>query len=194
MSKKGSMHGSVGHGRRRFIVTGPALLAFFFLVAGGVLLAGGSTDAGKRGEAVPEVEEELVAVAKPPFSEGIFPCSDCHDGTDVDTTRRELDDHADIVFEHDAKNRWCLDCHDATDRDRLHLADGTLVEFTESYRLCGQCHGPKLRDWKAGAHGKRTGLWSGRKEYQLCVHCHDPHTPGFKPMEPLPPPVRPKDL
>jgi hypothetical protein len=45
-----------------------------------------------------------------------------------------------------------------------------------------------------GVHGKRTGSWSGKKQYLLCAHCHDPHQPHFKPLKPLPPPVRPADL
>lgn len=138
--------------------------------------------------------EELIMVEPPPFSEDYWPCSDCHEGEDVNFERREVFEHEEVVFEHDSENRWCLDCHDAFDRDRLHLADGTPVEFTESYKLCGQCHGPKFRDWRAGDHGKRTGSWNGTKHYLLCVHCHDPHSPGFKPIEPMPAPVHPKDV
>ena len=138
-----------------------------------------------------EGEDLLIAVAPPPFSEDIFPCSDCHDAADeVNTTRREVDMHDDIVFDHDSKNRWCLDCHDTRNRDVLHLADGRPVKFTESYLLCGQCHGPQLKNWRAGDHGRRTGYWSGRKEYLLCAHCHDPQSPTIKPLEPLPPPPR----
>ena len=36
-------------------------------------------------------------------------------------------------------------------------------------------------------------MWNGKKEYRLCVHCHNPHQPRFKPLEPLPPPIRPED-
>jgi hypothetical protein len=130
----------------------------------------------------------IMAVAPPPFSKDIFPCSECHDGKDVNTKRRIVDDHPQVVFEHDSENRWCLDCHDTLNRDKLHLADGRLVDFTQSYLLCGQCHGPTLRNWKAGEHGKRTGMWNGPKEYRLCVSCHDPHSPHFKQLQPLPPP------
>jgi len=45
---------------------------------------------------------------------------------------------------------------------------------------CGQCHGDKYRDWRAGIHGKRVGQWDGEKSYFLCVNCHNPHSPGFK--------------
>ena len=133
----------------------------------------------------------IMAVAPPPFQvKDIFPCSECHDGKDVNTKRRIVDDHPQVVFNHDSENRWCLDCHDTVNRDKLHLADGRLIDFTQSYRLCGQCHGPSLRNWKAGEHGKRTGMWNGAKEYRLCVSCHDPHSPHFKPLQPLPPPNR----
>ena len=134
-------------------------------------------------------------MAAPPLSEETFPCTDCHDPEiEVDRTPRVVDDHPEIVLEHGGESRWCLDCHDAENRDQLHLSDGTLLDFTESYRLCGQCHGAKFRDWRAGVHGRRVGSWNGEKQYLLCVHCHDSHQPAFKPLAPLPPPVRPEAL
>jgi len=135
-------------------------------------------------------------VPPPPFSEGIFPCSDCHDpDIPVNTQRRELTiAHEEIVLHHDEEHRWCLDCHSAESRDQLHLASGELVEFSESYRLCGQCHGDKYRDWKAGVHGRRSGSWDGHKTYLLCVNCHNSHSPRFAPIEPMPPPNRPEEL
>ena len=136
--------------------------------------------------------ETLVAVAPPPFTDGVFPCStsECHKPTTkVNKVPHDVVFHADIELHHDEKNRWCLDCNDTANRNFLHLADGRLVDFKESYRLCGQCHGPVLRAWKAGEHGKRTGSWSGAKEYRLCVSCHDPHAPHFKPLKPERPPI-----
>lgn len=135
-----------------------------------------------------------VEVPPPPFSDGIFPCTNCH-GADMpaNRTRRPLADmHGDIELKHDAEHRWCLDCHDADNRDRLHLASGELVPFEESYRLCGQCHGEKYRDWRAGVHGRRVGQWNGAKRYLLCVHCHSPHQPRFKAMAPQPGPTPPR--
>lgn len=134
--------------------------------------------AAARPPAKPEV---LVEAKPPPFSEGIFPCMDCH--ADMkDRKRRELGFHEEqqSVFDHDAEHRWCLDCHDYENRNVLRLASGATVPFTESYRLCGQCHGDKFRDWRLGIHGRRTGMWDGDKEYLLCVSCHNPHSPGFK--------------
>jgi hypothetical protein len=135
-----------------------------------------------------------VEVPPPPFSEGVFPCTECHAEKDLPTnrTRRQLvDAHDDVVLRHDEEHRWCLDCHDADNRDRLHLASGEPVSFAESYRLCGQCHGEKYRDWRAGVHGRRIGQWNGAKEYLLCVHCHSPHQPRFKALEPKPAPFAP---
>ena len=130
----------------------------------------------------------------PPFSEGIFPCSDCHAYTTPNLERRTLtDEHTDIVLNHAEGQRWCLDCHNPDDRDTLRLVSGDVIPFSESYLLCGQCHGDKYRDWREGLHGKVTGYWNGDKQYMLCAHCHNPHDPTFKQMKPLPPPVRPSD-
>jgi hypothetical protein len=138
--------------------------------------------------------KEEFPVPRPPFSKGIFPCTGCHEGMEVDTKRRELkEEHSGIKLHHAERIRWCLDCHDARNRDKLRLVNGDLIDFTESYMLCGQCHGTNYRDWKAGIHGKRTGSFDGKKMYHLCVHCHDPHDPKFKPLKPEPPPYRPKD-
>jgi len=137
-----------------------------------------------------------IAVAPPPFTEGIFPCTDCHGDFESDPIRRKLymHDEIDIVFDHDKEHRWCLDCHYDLNRDSLKLASGKLLGFNESYNLCGQCHGDKLRDWKVGVHGKRTGNWNGEKKYYLCVHCHNPHSPKFKPIKPKPAPLRQEEL
>jgi len=129
----------------------------------------------------PRKPEAQVQANPPPFSDGIFPCSACH-ADQKDRTRRELSFHEEqqSIFDHDAEHRWCLDCHDYENRDVLRLASGAHVPFTESYRLCGQCHGDKYRDWRAGVHGKRVGRWDGEKTYFLCVNCHNPHSPRFK--------------
>ena len=163
-----------------------------------VLLAGGAMSRATPGADTTSTlaGADRLEVPPPPFSDGIFPCSGCHDSSmEVNRTRRPLVDfHDDIVFKHDAEHRWCLDCHDAAVRDSLHLASGERISFEESYRLCGQCHGEKLRDWKAGVHGRRTGQWNGHKQYLLCAHCHNPHQPRFRPLEPKPaprPPERP---
>lgn len=168
-----------------------ALLALV-LTAGAARTAGGRPPAPAARPGPPKAAEERLEVPPPPFTDGIFPCSGCHGSMETNPTRRTLADfHTDIEFAHDAEHRWCLDCHDASDRDVLHLASGERVPFEESWRLCGQCHGEKLRDWKAGVHGRRTGEWNGHKKYLLCAHCHNPHRPRFQPIAPKPAPVPP---
>jgi len=133
-----------------------------------------------------------LSVAAPTFSEGIFPCTNCHAEMKPDLKRRQLQgEHTDIVLRHAAGQLWCLDCHHPENRDSLRLMSGEGLPFTASYRLCGQCHGKKLRDWELGSHGRRSGQWNGAKEYLLCTHCHDPHDPPFKALTPMPPPARP---
>ena len=132
-------------------------------------------------------------VPPPPFSEGVFPCSGCHADLKPNLERRSLEDeHAAIRINHGPRERWCFDCHSPDDRDRLRLASGSLVPFSQSYRLCGQCHGDKYRDWRAGVHGRRTGQWDGDKKYLLCVNCHNAHSPRFAPIQPMPTPRKPQ--
>jgi hypothetical protein len=129
----------------------------------------------------------------PPMDDEYLPCSDCHEDEPPNPTERELEDeHDSMDFEHGTL--WCLDCHDVDDREKLHLADDTQIEFEDSWKLCTQCHGEKLADWRAGVHGKRTGHWRGTKEYRTCVSCHDPHSPPFEPLAPKPPPLRPDQI
>jgi hypothetical protein len=142
----------------------------------------------------PEEVPKKFLVPPPPFSPGIFPCSQCHEGLPANPEKRNLEQmHQEIVLKH-MPDGWCFDCHDPDNRDKLRLASGRLVGFDESYYLCAQCHGTEFRDWKAGLHGKRTGMWNGEKEYRLCAHCHWPHEPAFQPLQPLPPPKRPSDI
>ena len=176
--------------RRASVPAAAALLLF---------LAAGWASAAEHPKATPPAKKERApehlqfAVPTPPFTPGIFPCSECHKEMKPNPTRRELkEEHTNIVLNHAQGQRWCLDCHDVPNRDKLHLVSGEKIGFEESYRLCGQCHGDKYRDWKVGVHGKRTGMWNGEKQYLLCVHCHNPHDPGFKPLAPMPPPVRPE--
>ena len=183
--------------RVRRAIAPAAAAAVLCLAATGVLAAHQQEEsASKQGAAVTHTPHgPQFPVPKPPFSPGIFPCSDCHKEIRPNPTRRTLtDEHTNIVLNHAQGQRWCLDCHDTANRDKLRLASGERIPHEESYRLCGQCHGDKYRDWKAGVHGKRTGMWNGEKQYLLCVHCHNPHDPAFKPLQPMAPPVRPGDI
>ena len=72
-------------------------------------------------------------VPAPPFSEGIYPCSNCHGAMETNVLRRELTFHQEIKLKnHAEEQRWCLDCHDKNDRDKLRLASGKLITFEES--------------------------------------------------------------
>jgi len=139
---------------------------------------------------------EQYPVPKPPFSNGIFPCTRCHDKPDDFNPRPRnlVAVHQDIKLAHGSREQWCYDCHNPTHRDELRLAGGRLVSFEASYELCGQCHGEKLRDWRRGVHGRRIGCWNGERQYLLCVNCHNPHAPKFKPMHPRPRPTRPSEI
>ena len=154
----------------------------------------GATEPPVAHLATTPVDSMVFETPPPPFSDpDIFPCSQCHDESQPpNPQRRVLEDmHTEIVLKHDAEHRWCLDCHDADNRDRLRLANGNLIRFDQSVRLCGQCHGDKYRDWRAGVHGRRTGDWNGKKQYLLCVNCHNAHDPHFRPLQPLPAPTPP---
>lgn len=121
-----------------------------------------------------------------------FPCSKCHRFRPIDRKQRDLKlAHAGIVLKHAEKQRWCLDCHDG---DKLRLPNGELIDYDKPYLLCGQCHGTVFRDWKAGIHGKTTGMWNGVKVYRICVNCHDPHQPKFKQIAPEKQPLRPTEI
>jgi len=173
----------------------PAAIALLLFLAAGWVPAAEHPKASPPAKKEGASSQPQYAVPTPPFTPGIFPCSDCHKEMTPNPKRRELkDEHTNIVLNHAEGQRWCLDCHDTYNRDRLHLVNGQLIRFEESYRLCGQCHGDKYRDWKVGVHGKRTGMWNGEKQYLLCVNCHNPHDPRFKPLAPMPPPVRPEAI
>lgn len=139
-----------------------------------------------------------TARAMPEFSDGYWPCTDCHDPEMMEPNpeKRELEDeHTNIVLAHGIKDRWCLECHAKDDRDKLKLADGRLIPFEKAYRLCAQCHGEIVYEWSLGVHGKRVGNWQGDdKEYYLCANCHRAHDPRIEPIEPKPAPMRPAKI
>jgi len=145
-------------------------------------------------------EPKDTAFEKPRAVPLMKKCVACHEdrkvSTECATCHGEIrkPQHDNIVLHHAEDQRGCLDCHSAVDRDYVHLANGTMIPFDQSYKLCGQCHGPKLRDWKLGIHGKRVGQWDGQKSFLLCVQCHNPHQPQFPPMTPVAAPMRPEDI
>lgn len=124
-----------------------------------------------------------------------YPCSQCHDLRHNNPNKRELKDyHTTIKLEHSPAMAWCDACHTFEQWDVLHLLDGTKVSFDESYRLCGQCHGEKMRDWTSGGHGLQTGSWRGGAVKRTCTECHSPHSPKFGKLAPMPAPDRPRGM
>lgn len=106
-------------------------------------------------------------------------------------------------LQHGRGGIWCLDCHHATERNKLVDNFGNPVSFDQPQRLCGKCHGDKLRDWRDGIHGKRIGEWAstGKKRWFVCTECHNPHNVqegtrnrGFMQIEPELPPQLPHGL
>jgi hypothetical protein len=135
-----------------------------------------------------------VALNDPPVVEiGGFQqsCNDCHQiFTSQWDPSRPLSQHTHIEMSHGI-NDHCLNCHDSEDRDKLILRGGEKIGFSESPRLCQQCHGPVYNDWTRGEHGKTMGSWimGSDEQYRLrCNECHDPHSPAYVPMAPLPGP------
>ena len=139
-------------------------------------------------------DPQAESIPLPPPSEDDWPCMDCHEDEKPRLRRRTLDEHESLELRHGTSRGWCFDCHDPEDRDKLRLADGSVLALEDSHILCGQCHGDKFRDWQLGIHGKRTGRWDGPKRYQMCVHCHDPHEPRFQALEPMPGPTPPAPI
>jgi len=174
-----------------WLLLGAVLLLILFLIS---LRTKIQPDTSREYPSRPMLADaEPTLLPPPPMNDDYLPCGDCHADEPPNPQRRELvDEHDTMKLDHG--DLWCLQCHDIADRDVLRLADGTHVAFEESWRLCTQCHGHKLADWRAGVHGKRMGHWRGEKEYWNCVACHNPHAPHFQPLEPLPPPVRPEQI
>ena len=124
--------------------------------------------------------------------EGLYPCSDCHDGDFVvsnPTVRELVEMHDDIELMHGGGRFWCLTCHHSEDRDSLASLKIQPISFDESFLLCGQCHFERQRDFFSGAHGKRLGGWQGERLVEACTGCHDPHKPAIAPRKPFAPPA-----
>jgi len=95
--------------------------------------------------------------------------------------------HQGLTFRHGPLE--CASCHDpAAPSARIRLASGKSLPLADALELCGQCHGPQLRDFHAGAHGGMTGYWDlsrGPRERNHCVDCHDPHAPRYVGGQPV---------
>jgi len=172
------------------------------LIVVGVLLlatAGGCTGGGHAGHrgGEPAGEGHPISAADadivvPPRTPQLatFPCvAQCHRNLQEDASPRQLTGfHSLKHIEHGDTTFWCNFCHDLSNLDQLRLLDNRTVTFDEAYRLCGQCHGDKRRDWALGIHGLQTGQWNGQKTRRSCTACHDPHSPRRPTFQALPAP------
>ncbi len=120
-----------------------------------------------------------------------YPCSQCHENWETNESPRMLAPVHEVSLKHGEGRIWCLTCHDAKDRDHLRTVRDAKVDFNDSWKVCGQCHSNRQKDWYYGAHGKRAYFWKGEKVRYNCTHCHNPHRPPFMARKPQPiPPVR----
>jgi hypothetical protein len=129
-----------------------------------------------------------------------FDCYACHEKGKPPPLRFDTNqnliipkEHSDIVMHHGSheRNNNCFNCHNENNLTQLQTRDGHEVMFTNSQLLCGSCHGPTLRDWEAGVHGRTSGFWDralGPADRKLCVNCHNPHAPKFPGRKPAPGP------
>jgi len=140
-------------------------------------------------------EPEVQVLARSPQLD-TFPCVElCHFEHEPNPTRRNLAEfHSLRSIQHGASMHWCSFCHQIKDLDYLRLLDGRQIPFDQAYRVCGQCHGDKLRDFNVGIHGLETGYWEGGAILRRsCPACHDPHSPTRPLFEALPPPRHPDE-
>jgi hypothetical protein len=129
-----------------------------------------------------------------------FDCYGCHDKKKPPVLRFDAnnilvvpEEHKNIVMGHGTHNRnnLCYNCHNESNLETLQIRDGHEVKFSESSQLCGSCHGPTIRDWEAGAHGRTSGYWDrskGDMRRLYCANCHNPHAPRIPTRVPAPGP------
>lgn len=143
-----------------------------------------------------ETNPSSVAIIKRTPKIEMYKCDECHDSEETfnETIRpmKKGEDHENITTFHPQKKDdpkfWCLNCHASKNYNKLVLPSGEKISLNESHRLCGECHGPTLKDWKDNIHGKIIGGWKENRQAYSCTACHDAHDPAWKPVEPVPEP------
>ncbi len=117
-----------------------------------------------------------------------YPCSGCHVSDQKIRPSEELNPvnrraHWKQSLNHgEAEEMDCGTCHGNEPQNQLRTPGGSSVSFDRPDRLCGNCHGQQVRDWKGGSHGKqyRFWQWNDQPVRYNCTTCHDPHDPSFK--------------
>jgi len=175
------------------LLISPALLAGLLCTTGcGRVEGGGSKQRVDEKISPDATTAPLVVIPDRTPRLATFPCmQQCHAAREPNPNPRPLTAfHSLKQIEHGDTTFWCTFCHNDQNLDTLRLLDGRTVTFNESYRLCGECHGDKRRDWQAGIHGLQSGSWDGRGEKvrRACTACHDPHAPKRPSFQALPAP------
>lgn len=172
----------------------------------------GGQDATVRGRSLADAPKFVVIPRKEKLAK--YPCTKCHDNSFVDRRVRPMvEDHRDLVFDHGGGRFWCYEaCHSGRNIDSLVSLRGRPIDYDASYKVCGQCHSQREKDWHFGGHGKRSGAWNAARDIPLkaaellviererigtwrdervllnCTACHNPHSPSIKSFKPSPPP------
>ena len=196
-----------GQGNRTNLWLGGLTIGFLGLA--GIFLAGARSPGPGRAE-IPLVDPKFLDTtpwrqtyadlvkAKEDLSD--YDCYACHDKGKSPPIR--FDDkgkivipkeHSNIVMSHGShdRNNLCYNCHNEQNLETLHIRDGHELKFSESAQLCGSCHGPTLRDWDAGVHGRTNGFLDrnlGEAQRLSFTNCHNPHEPSIPTMAPAPGP------
>lgn len=138
---------------------------------------------GLEFEAFPEqTKQGRIYLEKREKSLRHFPCTECHVQGQI---KNKENPHQDQSLNHaEFKEMNCFSCHNKNERNFLRSNEKRLP-FQLSPQLCYQCHSQQYQDWKHGAHGKRIGVWAGKRVIQSCVDCHNPHDPAWKKRFPV---------
>ncbi len=172
-------------------------LAFFVtsLVIGKM---GGKPPAKKKAEPIPKAWYDPAPVR--PIRKALqfddMACGECHSEPLEGNPKDKGEFHDGIELNHAAerRNNLCFNCHNRKNFDAFAGPSGEVIPYKEVAEMCSKCHGPIYRDWKSGAHGRRSGYWDksqGPQESLQCIACHDPHSPVFKSMKPAGAPPNP---
>ena len=167
----------------------------------------------RRGQSISQAPPFTVIEREPQLE--FYPCGDCHDDQIPNPKVRTLtEEHTELDFNHGGGRFWCYDaCHNRKNMNTLVSLHGEPISFNEPYKLCGQCHFQRQKDWYFGGHGKRVGSYpqprdvpaehskidfsnrakigtwrSDKRVLTPCTQCHNAHSPSIKPYEPSPPP------
>lgn len=192
---------------RANLILGGLTLGFFVLAALFTKNLWGHIDARKD---IPLVDKKFLETTpwRPTYRDLVkakedlsdYDCYGCHEKGKPPTIRYDAagkiiipKEHSNIVMGHGShdRNNLCFNCHNEQNLTTLQSRDGNVVKFDNIPTLCGSCHGPTLRDFDAGAHGRTSGFWDRSKgEFSRlsCANCHNPHSPKIPTREPAPAP------